>query len=295
MQDLIIIGGGPASFAAAIYAARYELKTLIISKDPGGYLNQIHKIENYPGFKEISGLELKEKFLEHVKKYNIEIIQDTVTNIEKGFIVHTKGKKFETKTIILALGNERKKLNLKNEDKFLGKGVSYCYTCDAPLFKNKTVAIIGGSYSAVKAALLLSKYADKIYIIFRKPELRGDILEIEKVLKDKKIELIPNTNALELKGANSLSSIVLDNKKELNIQGLFIEIGSVPSKFLTSKLKIKTNKKCFIIVNKDKETNVKGVFAAGDITDSNNLKQIVNACSDGAIAATSAYDYIKNE
>ncbi|MBU2640032.1 MAG: FAD-dependent oxidoreductase, partial [Nanoarchaeota archaeon] len=289
--DLIIIGGGPASFTAAIYAARYKLKTLIISKEPGGYLNKIFEIENFPGYYKISGIDLKNKFLEQIKKYSIEILSEVVTNIKKGFTVITNTKQLKTKTIILALGNERKKLGLKNEEELFGKGISYCATCDSPLFKNKDVAVIGGSYSAVKTALLLSKYAKKIYIIFRKPELKGDLLEIEQVKKDPKIELVKNANVKEIKGTNFLESLVLDTKKEIKVQGLFIEIGAIPLTALTSKLNIKTDERRFIIVNKDKETNVKGVFAAGDITDS-DLKQIITACSDGAIAATSAYDYI---
>ncbi len=295
--DLIIIGGGPASFSAAIYAARYKLKTLLITKELGGYLNKIHLIENYPGFKEISGLELAQKFKDHINKYNIPIIEKEVIDIKKHnnhFLIITKdNKEFKTRTIILALGTEKRKLNLKNEDKFIGKGISYCYICDAPLTKDKLVAVVGGSDSAVRAASLLVKYAKKVYILYRKEKLRGEPLEVEKILKNPKVEFIKNVNIKELKGDNFLKSVILDNNKEINLDYLFIEIGSIPSTDLISKLKIKTHKEGFIIVDSKKKTSIPGIFAAGDITNT-PLKQIITASADGAIAAHSSYEYLKN-
>ncbi len=296
MHDLIIIGGGPASFTAAIYAARYKLKTLLISKELGGYLNKIHIIENYPGFKEISGLDLAQNFQKHIKKYKIENLDQTVIDIRKknsNFIVSTEKQRFETKTVILATGTEKRKLNLENEEKFIGKGISYCYICDAPLFKDKIVAVIGGSDSAVRAASLLIKYAKKVYIIYRKDKLRGEPLEVEKILKNPKIKFLNNVNIKELKGDKELKSISLDNNKELKIDGLFVEIGSIPSTLLISELGIKTTKQGYIEVNEKKQTNIKGVFAAGDITNT-PLRQITTACADGAIAANSVYEYCKN-
>lgn len=292
--DLIIIGGGPAAFSATIYAARYKLKTLLISKELGGYLNKIHIIENYPGFKQITGLELAENLKKQIKNYNIKILEEPVTDIRKNkdFIVSTEKQRFKTKTIILAIGTEKRKLNLENEEKFIGKGISYCYICDAPLYKNKIIAIVGGSSSAVRAASLLVKYAKKVYIIYRKSKLRGEPLEVEKVLKNKKVEFLKNVNIKKLKGNKFLTSIVLDNNKELKLDGLFVEIGSVPSNILTKQLNIKTTKEGYILVNQQKETNIKGVFAAGDITDT-PLKQIITACADGAIAAHSAYRHLK--
>jgi len=264
IYDLIIVGGGPASFSAAIYAARYKLKTLLITKELGGLLNKIHLIENYPGFKEISGLELAQKFRDHINKYNIPIIEKEAIDIKKHnnhFLIITKdNKEFKTRTIILALGTEKRKLNLKNEDKLIGKGISYCYICDAPLTKDKTVAIVGGSDSAVRAASLLVKYAKKVYILYRKEKLRGEPLEVEKILSNKKVEFIKNVNVKELKGDNFLKSVILDNNKEIKLDYLFIEIGSIPSTLLVSKLKIKTDKQGFIVVDPQMRTSIPGIF-----------------------------------
>ena len=230
MYDVIIVGGGPAGLTASIYAARYKLKTLIVTKDLGGYLNHIHLIENYTGFSKISGMDLGKKFLEHVKNYDIEIKQEEVIGIRNRnnkFVVSTNKNKFESKKIILALGSEKIKLNLKNEKKFLGKGITYCYICDAPFYKNKIVGIVGGSYSAVRAALLLIEYAKKVYIIYRRDKLRGDPLENEYILKNKKVEFLKNVNIKELKGDKFLEGVTLDDGKKIKLDDLFIEIGYV--------------------------------------------------------------------
>jgi len=290
--DLIIIGGGPAGISAGIYAARYKLKTLIIAKELGGYLNEIHLIENYPGFSRISGQELLKKFKYHLENYKVEVKQDEVIGIRKNkkFIVSTEKEKFEGKKIILALGSEKRKLNLKDEEKFVGKGISYCYTCDAPLSKNKIIAIVGGADSAVRAASLLTEYAKKVYIFYRKDKLRGNPIEVEKVLK--KIEFLNNVNVKELKGKDFLESVILDNGKKIKLDGLFVEIGSVPNVAIAKELGVKLDKDSYIITNEKKETNVKGGFAVGDVTN-NKLKQIVVACSDGAKAATNIFHELK--
>lgn len=297
MLDLIIVGGGPGGLSAAIYAARYKLDTLLITKEIGGDLNKIHLIENYPGYGRISGFELAKKFEEHVKNYNVKIKQDEVVGIRKEkdkFVVNSRKEKFEAKKIILALGSEKRKLNLENEERFLGKGISYCYLCDAPFYKDKIVGIIGGSYSAVRAAVLLMGYAKKLYIICRKDKLRGDPIENDYVLKNKKVELIKNANVVKLNGDKFLESVKLDNGKEIKLDGLFIEIGSVPNTALIKEFGIKTDENGFIIVNENKETNIKGVFAVGDVTNT-KIKQIIVAAADGAISATNVFYQIKEE
>lgn len=295
MYDLIIVGAGPAGLSAAIYAARYKLNTLVIAKETGT-LSEAHIVENYPGFKSITGLELMQKFKEHVSYFKVPIIEEEVRTIRKNknFKVYTDKNTYESKTVILAIGTKRKKLNLPNEDKYLRKGITYCYTCDAPFMFDKNVAVVGGSDSAAQASLLLSEYAKKIYLIHRRETLRAEPLLVEKIKKIKKIEFIPNAEVKELKGSNFLSSIVLSNKKELKVDGLFIEIGAVPSLSLVKDLNIKIDDKDYIITNQNKETNVKGLFAAGDIIVS-PMKQATVSVGDGSIAAFSAYKYCQNK
>ena len=287
MYDVIIIGGGPAGVAAAIYSQRYKLKTLLITKNTGGMVLDSHLIENYPGFTKISGVELSKKFEEQIKHLNIEKIEAEIIDIDNNLTLTDKNNnKYETKNIILALGTEKRKLNVQGEEKFLGKGVSYCYTCDAPFFKDKTVAIVGGSDSAAKAALLLADYAKKVYIIYRKENLRCEPHYLEKI-KNKNIEILNNTEIKEIKGTNFVESVTLTNSK-LKLDGVFIEIGTIPATNLAKKLNIELDENNYIKVNNKQETNIKGVYAAGDITNQ-LLKQIITAAAQGAIAANSIF------
>ncbi len=291
MYDVIIIGAGPAGLSAAIYAARYKMKTLVLGKELGGYAAIAHKIENYPGFQVISGKELVDKMIEQVKKLGVEIKNEEVKNIEKrgkNFAVETD-KKYESKAIILALGTEKQKIGLKNEDKFVGKGLSYCTTCDAPFFKNKDVIVVGGSNSAVFAALMLSEFGKKVYLVYRGSELRADPIRVEELKKNKKVEIIFNAQVKEINGKDKVESISLNNGKKLNVQGIFVEIGSVPKSLIAKSLGIKLDEKGYILVNEKMETNVQGIFAAGDVI-KKDLRQIITACSDGAKAAHSAYN-----
>ena len=287
MYDVIIIGGGPAGVAAAIYSQRYKLKTLLITKNTGGMVLDSHLIENYPGFTKISGVELSKKFEEQIKQLNIEKIEAEIIDIDNNLTLTDKNNnKYETKNIILALGTEKRKLNVQGEEKFLGKGVSYCYTCDAPFFKDKTVAIVGGSDSAAKAALLLADYAKKVYIIYRKENLRCEPHYLEKI-KNKNIEILNNTEIKEIKGTNFVEEVTLTNSK-LKLDGVFIEIGTIPATNLAKKLNIELDENNYIKVNNKQETNIKGVYAAGDITNQ-LLKQIITAAAQGAIAANSIF------
>lgn len=287
MYDLIIIGAGPAGLTASLFAERYGLNTLILSEDIGGTANLAPLVENWPGIKSISGFDLMKKFKEQVKS---PIKLEKVISIEKNkdFIIQTDKAKYESKTAIIATGTERKKLEAKNADKFEGKGISYCANCDAPLFKDKTVAILGGANSAVESALLLKKYAKKVYIIYRKEKLRADPNLVKKL---KNVEIIYNANVIEVKGDKFLSSIILENKKEIKVEGIFVEFGGVPLTEMTKTLSLEYENN-FIKVNASKETNIKGLFAAGDVINT-PLRQIITAASDGAIAAFSAYNYCK--
>jgi thioredoxin reductase (NADPH) len=296
--DIIIVGGGPAGLTAAIYAARNKLKTLVLSRDKG-VLSYAHTIENYPGFKSISGLELIEKFEEQAKEFGAEIKEGEVLRIGKEnylFKIETKEQAYEGKTIILALGTEKAKLNIENEDKFIGKGISYCATCDARFFKDKIVGVVGGSNSAAMSALALAEHAKKVFIIYRREEVRAEKILVDR-LKEKGVEIIANSVVRKVEGDNVLRKVIIDQngeEKEMELDGLFIEIGYVPSTTLVQNLGVELDKN-FIKVNEKMETNVEGVFAAGDITTgSGGLRQIVTACAEGAIAAISAFKYLKS-
>ncbi|MCD6274912.1 MAG: FAD-dependent oxidoreductase [Candidatus Aenigmarchaeota archaeon] len=295
--DLVIIGAGPAGLTAAIYAARYKLNTLVIGEQIGGMAAEADEICNFPSHKKIIGIELTKKMREQVENLGVEIINsyvDSIKKIDSQFLVKTNSTEYEAKKIILATGTEKRKLGLKNEDKFLGKGISYCATCDAAFFKNKVVGVVGGSNSALTAALLLSKFANEIYIIYRKNKFfRAEPKWIEEVEKNEKIKSIFNANVIELVGENKLECVKLDNGEKLNVDGLFVEIGSIPSVKLAEELGIELEEN-HIKVDKKQRTNIEGVFAAGDVTNG-PLKQIIVACAQGAIAANSAYEELRTE
>jgi len=294
--DLIIIGAGPAGLTAGIYAGRYLLNTLIIGKLPGGTISEAYKVCNFPSYKSISGIELTKKMTEQVKDLGIEIKQEEVKEIKRNkiFEIKTNNSIYKTKKIILATGTEKRKLNVKGEEKFLGKGISYCATCDAEFFKNKIIAVVGGSNAALTSSLLLSEYAKKVYIIYRKGNFfRAESKWIKQVEKNKKIEIIFNANIKEIYGKEKVEKIKLNNGGDLKVDGVFVEIGSVPNEKFSKQLRLKTEKG-YIIADKKQKTNISGVFAAGDITN-NHLKQIITACGEGAIATASAYEEIKLE
>jgi thioredoxin-disulfide reductase len=297
MYDVIIIGAGPAGFSASIYTIRKKLSTLILYENIGGQATKSFKVENYLGFKSITGVKLIQKFKEHVDHFNIPIKQVTVEKIKqinKGFQVITLDNKFACKAIIIASGKTPRTLCIPGEKKFLGKGVSFCATCDAPLFKNKTVAIIGGGNAALDTALQLSKIAKKVYLININPEFVGDEVTEEKVKKSSMVEILTSTEILEIKGKNQVKKIKIKNKigkqKELNIDGVFVEIGSIPASFFVKNL-VKLNKKGEIKIDSQNKTNIPGIFAAGDVTNVAG-KQIIIAAGEGAKAALSTYEYV---
>ena len=293
IYDLIIIGAGPAGLAGAVYAARYQLKTLVIGKVPGGIAGTAHKVCNFPSYSEINGMELMMKMVNQVKVNKVEIKQEIVEDIKKAklFEIKTNKAEYQAKKIILATGTERKKLGLKNEAKFLGKGVSYCATCDSGFHKNKVVGVVGGSSAALTTALLLKNIAKKVYLIYRKDEFtKAEPTWIKQVKASKDIEILFNTEVTDLFGENKLEKIEIkskNNKKQLVMEGLFIEVGDVPNIKLAETLKLKLEKNQ-IIVDKNQKTNVFGVFAAGDITN-NSFKQIITACSEGSVAVFQIY------
>lgn len=306
IYDLIIIGGGPAGLAAAIYSARKKLNFKILTQRIGGeQLFATGKIENYPGIPEISsGLEFINKLKEHLKKYDVEIEEgQEVVKIEKkgdNFLIKTKiGSEYQAKTIIVASGKRPRKLGVPGEKEFEGRGVSYCSICDAPLFKDKMVAVIGGGNAGLDSAMDLTKYAKKIYLLEFGPRIIGDAATQEKLKETGKVEFIVMAQTKEIKGDKFVTSLIYEDRntkeeKELLVQGVFIHVGSVTSvDFAKDFLKLTPNNE-IIIDPKTNQTSVEGVFAAGDITDV-RWKQIVVASGEGVKALLSAYDYLQRK
>jgi len=302
LYDLIVIGGGPAGITAGIYAARQRLKTLLITKGFGGQLEKkVVPVENYPGFEKISATELIQKFRNHLGKFEIEILIDSVMKIEKvnqSFEVLTAAqKKFSAKTVIIASGAESRSLKVKGEQEFLGKGVSYCTNCDAPIFKDKIVAVIGGGNSGFEAAIALSRWAKQIFILEYGEKVIADIENQELVKKTKKVQIITSAALKEIKGDKFVNSIIYQNRKtgqdeELKVEGVFVEIGSLPASSFAKDL-VELNEKGEIKVDFETfQTKTPGLFAAGDVN-VGKYKQIVTACGEGAKAALAAYDYLK--
>ncbi len=308
--DLLVIGAGPAGMGAGVYAARYNLKTLIIGKELGGMMTEAHMVENYLGFSPMPGLELAQKFKGMVEKLGVKINTGTevvdLKRVKEGFEVKTdKGGVFLTKALIMAVGTKKRKLNIPGEQEFLGKGVSYCYTCDAPLFKGKVVGVVGGANSAAMAALALAEHAKKVFIMYRRDKLRCDPVLFERIKKSPKIETIYGAVPEKVGGKQFLEYAVLkkSGKTKLKkvregriaLQGLFVEVGEVPIVSLAKQLGLKLSKDGFIVVGDDMSTNVPGVFAAGDITTGSiEFRQIITAAAEGAVAAQSAFSYIRS-
>lgn len=303
---LIIIGAGPAGLSASIYASRYGIKHLVIGSLVGGQISGTHLIDNYPGIEDASGFEFSQKFANHAKKYGVEVLAKTIKNIQKNntlFALEMEGgEKISAKTIILATGTKHRKLNIPGEAELIGKGVSYCATCDGFFYKNKIVAVVGGNDSAAGAAVYLADIAEKVYLIYRKDKLRAEPYWVTLVEKNKKIEVVYNTNITKILGANKtmpasrqVEKVILDNnKKELLINGLFIEAGSEPNFDFAKNLNIASDEQGYIKIKSDTSTSVEGVWAAGDITDgSDKFRQVITAAAEGAIAARSVYNFLK--
>ncbi|HIH34653.1 MAG TPA: FAD-dependent oxidoreductase [Nanoarchaeota archaeon] len=299
--DFVIVGGGSAGYPAAIYAARFGLKTIVITKERGGLLTTTHVVENYPGFIRLSGPELMQHMEDHVKDYDVPIVDDEVVDIGKEgdyFIVKARESQYKAKAVLLATGTERRKLNVPGEKEFYGKGVSYCATCDAPLFKGKVIGVVGGSDSAAKEALLLAEYGSKVYIIYRGDEIHPEPINMRRVEENEKIEVIPRTNVLEVKGDKFMTHVVLDKPqngdKNFKLGGLFIEIGHLPQSELAKRLGAKLNQKGEIIIDRLSRTSVPGVYGAGDVADM-EWKQAITGAAEGCVAAYSAYEYISGK
>ena len=297
--DIVIVGAGPAGLTAGIYAGREGLKSLIIEKNVrGGNANTAPVILNYPGFKSISGLELLKKMGEQAEKY-IEIREDEelldVQKTDNRFLLTTNNSKYSVKAIIFCSGTTYRKLGVKGEEEFIGKGISYCSICDGMLFKDRNVVVVGGGNSAAEHALHLHDIGVNVTIIHRRDELRA-----QKFLKDKLTEkgipILWNTVLTEIKGDVFLKSIDIHNKetgkdKELMVNGIFIAVGEVPNSGIANNLGAEINSNKYIVTDKNQKTKIDGVYAAGDVT--GGVNQLVVSCGEGATAAVNAYTYVK--
>ncbi len=300
MYDVIIIGSGPAGMTAGIYAARREMKTLIIGKELGGQLVWASEIENYPGFDNISAFDLIDKMKEQALKFKVEIENDEVKKIEKtpegSFILYTNKKSFSAKTVIIAMGLSPRRLAVPGETELSGKGVSYCANCDGPFFRNKKVVVIGGGNSALDAAEVLSKIASQVYLVHRNDKFRAFDVLLKEVKEKENIEIFTNSEIKKINGTEKVDSISLYNvktkeEKEIEVDGVFIEVGRIASTDLVIDF-VDRNEKNQIIVNTKMETKTPGLFVAGDVCEG-EFKQITIATGQGTIAALSAYQYLQ--
>ncbi len=298
VYDCIIIGAGPAGMAASVYLARQKLNFIILSKDVGGQTLLSADVENYLGFHLIDGVHLVEKFKEHLNDYKIELRQGISVNDvvkENNFIVKTDDGDFEGKTILIATGEKHRELNVPGEKEYYGKGLSYCATCDVPLFADKIIAVIGGGNSALDAALFGLKYCPKVYIVNLNDKLMGDKGMLDQVLNNSKVEVVNNAKTKEIVGDKFVNGLKLDvngQERILEVNGVFVEIGLVPaSSFINIVEKDKWGE---IIVDKRNQTNVPGIFAAGDVTDITE-KQIIVAAGEGGKASLEIIKYLQSK
>ncbi len=296
MIDVVIIGSGCAGLGAAIYARRFEMSTLVLGDLEGGTITQTHLVENYPGFKSLSGLALAKELLDHARSLGAELKTVSAEKIEKtdtGFKVTAGKETYEAKSVILATGTDHRKLDVPGEVEFTNKGVSYCATCDSPFFKDKTVALIGGSDSAVKESLIAAEHAAKVYIIYRKDQFRAEPINIRRMEAKDNIEPIFNTNVTAIYGEGVVKGVKLDTGKDLELDGVFVEIGRLPRNDLAKQLNLKLAENGEIITDRLSRTDVSGVFAAGDVTNI-EWKQAITGVAEGAHAANQAFEFINS-
>ena len=301
MYDIVIIGAGPAGMSAALYARRSNKKTLVLeAKNYGGQIINTLDIENYPANEHISGFDFATNLYNQIKKLGAEIVFEKVIDINdlgKEKEVITTKNTYKTKTIIIATGSENRKLGLPNEDEFVGKGISYCATCDGAFFKNKVVAVVGGGNTALEDALYLSNLASKVYLIHRRDEFRADESTVNLLKEKDNVEFIFNSNVTKLNTKEKLESIEVTsndgNKSTIDLDALFIAVGRIPENQNFAKL-INLDESGYILANDNCHTNIEGIFAAGD-NRVKSLRQLVTANSDGAIAASEAIKYVNSK
>ncbi len=302
VYDVVIVGSGPAGLSAAIFAARFALKTIVIAGEIGGQVSDAGYVENYPGILRITGPDLVNRMLRHVQHYKVPVRMGWALNIERRgsvFEVHTTGGAvFKSKTVILALGVRKRKLGVPGEEEYSGRGVSYCAPCDAPMFKGKVVAVVGGGDSAASAAVLLADYASRVYMVHRRDKLRAQPIYHRLLADNPRVNILWNKVVVKLEGDRLLRRAILRDTKSgeisvLRVDGVFVEIGADPPREFFEKIGVETDEEGYAKVGPDQSTSVPGIFAAGDCTNAcNGFKQIITAAAQGAVAAEAAYRYI---
>ncbi|MBI2645109.1 FAD-dependent oxidoreductase [Candidatus Uhrbacteria bacterium] len=302
--DLIVVGSGAAGLSAGIYAGRYRLKTAVFGDEFGGLNTNAGNIQNYPGYVEIDGLELVMRMKEQALIAGAEVIDQRIMHITKAddgcFFVQTeKGDEHHATAIILATGSAHRHLGLPHEKEWTSKGIHYCTVCDAPLYGDKTIAIVGGGDGAIKGASLAAEYAKKMYILVRGPKLRAEPINIDALMKfGEKVQILYETQVTALLGTDRLEGITLSRAYqgvlELSLDGLFIEIGQSPRVELAQALGVSLDATAYINTDATMKTNIEGVFVAGDVSNLfGTFRQDITVAAMGAVAATSAYQYIK--
>jgi len=294
-MNLAVVGAGPAGLSSGMYAGRFGLNAVVFDeKIVGGIVNLTHIVENYPGFEKISGMELMEKMKKQAEKYCEIHEMEKVKNIEidEGIKIFTSKNEYKVKAVIFATGTEKRKLDVKGEKEFLGRGVSYCATCDGSFFRNKKTVVVGGGNAAATEALHLKNLGSDVSLIHRRNKLRADKI-LQDYVFEKKIKVLWDSVVEEIFGGSVVKGIRIKNVKDgsiknIDIDGVFVSVGEKPNSAIAKSIGVKTDEKGYIVVDKKQKTNISKIYAAGDVT--GGLKQIVTACAEGAVAANSAYE-----
>jgi thioredoxin reductase (NADPH) len=296
IYDFLIVGGGCAGASAAMYAARLNMKCLVLAEMSGGLITTTHLVENWPGEISISGPDLAANLINHAKAFGVEMKSERVGEIKKEgqfFTVKTKRNEYQAKSVLIATGTKHRKMDVLGEERLANKGVSYCALCDGAFFKEQDIVICGSGDSAAKEALLLADYGRKVYLISKYEKLKGEAPNVQGVMNHPKIELVAPAKVAEIIGENSVEAVILEDGKRIDCKGVFVAIGHIPLSDLALELGVSLNEKKEIIINRRSETNVEGVYAAGDVCDT-QFKQAIIGSAEGVTAAYFASEYVKN-
>ncbi|MDO8551339.1 MAG: FAD-dependent oxidoreductase [bacterium] len=310
IYDLIIVGAGAGGLTASIYSSRYQINHLIFGEEKGGQGILAPIVDNYPGFSSIPGPELMNKFITQAESYGVKVKTEMVKELagvksEEGSLVfeaHTESDRYLAKTLILAMGASYRSLGIAGETELIGRGVSYCTNCDAPFFKEKVVMVVGGGDAAIVGAIHVAAFADKVYLVHRRDTFKAEPYRIEEMRQNKKIEQVLSTQIKQIIGTSKVEGVLLDKPYQreatLKVDGVFIEIGQIPATVLAAELGVELDEAGYIKVKPSMETNIPGVFAAGDLSAVPGeipLRQFITAASDGARAAASVYRFLHNQ
>ncbi|MGC8969244.1 MAG: NAD(P)/FAD-dependent oxidoreductase [Conexivisphaera sp.] len=305
--DVVIVGAGPAAFGAAVYSARFMMKSVMIGEEPGGQLTLAGIVDDYPGVPEVAAPDLIERFRGHADKYGVQLLMDRVEALEelgdsRKRVITLGGRETVAKAVIVAIGSKRRKLGVPGEDKYNARGVSYCSVCDAPLFRGaEAVAVVGGGDSAVEGAAMLADYARKVYLIHRRDSFRAQPINVESLRRKSNVEFLLNTVVREITGDTKVRGVVVEDirsgkRTQLGVDGVFIEIGFEPDVEFARRNGLGVDKEGYLLVDEWMRTTRPGVFAAGDCTSAwVGFRQVVTAVAQGAVAAYSASRYVREK